>query len=84
MNALQTLIDTAWEQRSEFSPKSAPAEVRVAVAHVLAQLGERARGREKRRSMAGQSVGRKKPVLFIVFSFGGQRSHARRWVHAVL
>ena len=30
MNALQTLIDTAWEQRSEFSPKSAPAEVRVA------------------------------------------------------
>ena len=38
MNALQTLIDTAWEQRSEFSPKSAPAEVREAVAHVLAQL----------------------------------------------
>ena len=38
MNALQTLIDNAWEQRSEFSPKSAPAEVRVAVAHVLAQL----------------------------------------------
>ena len=38
MNALQTLIDNAWEQRSEFSPKSAPAEVREAVAHVLAQL----------------------------------------------
>ena len=38
MNALQTLIDTAWEQRTEFSPKSAPAEVREAVAHVLAQL----------------------------------------------
>ncbi len=38
MNALQTLIDNAWEQRTEFSPKSAPAEVRDAVAKVLAQL----------------------------------------------
>lgn len=36
--ALEQLIDQAWEQRTEFSPKNAPAEVRTAVAQVLAQL----------------------------------------------
>lgn len=36
--ALEQLIDQAWEQRAEFSPKNAPAEVRTAVAQVLAQL----------------------------------------------
>jgi len=35
---LQQLIDQAWEDRASFSPKSAPAQVREAVAHVLEQL----------------------------------------------
>lgn len=38
MSTLETLIDAAWEQRTEFSPKTAPAEVRDAVAQVLSQL----------------------------------------------
>jgi 2,3,4,5-tetrahydropyridine-2,6-dicarboxylate N-succinyltransferase len=37
---LQQIIDQAWENRTEFSPKSAPAEVRDAVAHVLQQLDQ--------------------------------------------
>jgi 2,3,4,5-tetrahydropyridine-2-carboxylate N-succinyltransferase len=37
---LQQLIDQAWESRAEFSPKSAPANVREAVAHVLNQLDQ--------------------------------------------
>ena len=35
---LQNIIDTAWEQRAEISPAGASAEVRDAVAHVLAGL----------------------------------------------
>jgi 2,3,4,5-tetrahydropyridine-2,6-dicarboxylate N-succinyltransferase len=35
---LQTLLEAAWERRTEFSPKSAPADVRDAVNHVLAEL----------------------------------------------
>ncbi|VVE71513.1 2,3,4,5-tetrahydropyridine-2,6-carboxylate N-succinyltransferase [Pandoraea captiosa] len=35
---LQTTIDQAWENRTEISAKSAPAEVREAVAHVIAEL----------------------------------------------
>ncbi|SAK62706.1 2,3,4,5-tetrahydropyridine-2,6-carboxylate N-succinyltransferase [Caballeronia catudaia] len=35
---LQSIIDTAWENRSELSPKAAPAEVREAVAHAIEQL----------------------------------------------
>jgi len=35
---LQNIIDTAWEQRADFSPSNAPAELREAVAHVLAGL----------------------------------------------
>jgi 2,3,4,5-tetrahydropyridine-2-carboxylate N-succinyltransferase len=35
---LQTLIDNAWEERTNFSPKSAPTDVRQAVADVLEQL----------------------------------------------
>ncbi|MDL5034552.1 2,3,4,5-tetrahydropyridine-2,6-dicarboxylate N-succinyltransferase [Pelomonas sp. APW6] len=35
---LQTLIDQAWEDRTQFSPSSAPAAVREAVDHVLAEL----------------------------------------------
>ncbi len=37
---LQKIIDQAWEDRANFSPKAAPAEVRDAVAHVLEQLNE--------------------------------------------
>jgi 2,3,4,5-tetrahydropyridine-2-carboxylate N-succinyltransferase len=37
---LQQLIDQAWENRAEFSPKSAPADVREAVAHILDQLDQ--------------------------------------------
>jgi 2,3,4,5-tetrahydropyridine-2-carboxylate N-succinyltransferase len=36
--ALQQTIEQAWENRTEFSPKSAPADVRDAVSHVLAEL----------------------------------------------
>jgi len=35
---LQQLLDQAWEDRANISSKSAPAEVREAVAHVLSQL----------------------------------------------
>lgn len=35
---LQQIIDQAWEERTQFSPKNAPAELREAVAHVIAQL----------------------------------------------
>ncbi|OGB23455.1 MAG: 2,3,4,5-tetrahydropyridine-2,6-dicarboxylate N-succinyltransferase [Burkholderiales bacterium RIFCSPLOWO2_02_FULL_57_36] len=37
---LQQVIDQAWENRAEFSPKSAPAEVRDAVSHVIDQLNQ--------------------------------------------
>jgi 2,3,4,5-tetrahydropyridine-2,6-dicarboxylate N-succinyltransferase len=37
---LQQIIDQAWEDRANYSPKSAPAEVRDAVAHVLEQLNQ--------------------------------------------
>ncbi len=37
---LQTIIDQAWEERADFSPKSAPAEVRDAVAAVIARLDD--------------------------------------------
>jgi 2,3,4,5-tetrahydropyridine-2,6-dicarboxylate N-succinyltransferase len=36
--SLQTLLDQAWEDRDNFSPKSAPKEVREAVQHVIAEL----------------------------------------------
>ncbi|PAX16858.1 2,3,4,5-tetrahydropyridine-2,6-dicarboxylate N-succinyltransferase [Vandammella animalimorsus] len=36
--ALQTLIENAWEERAAFSPSSAPADVRQAVEDVLTQL----------------------------------------------
>ncbi|HYF18990.1 MAG TPA: 2,3,4,5-tetrahydropyridine-2,6-dicarboxylate N-succinyltransferase [Ramlibacter sp.] len=35
---LQQTIDTAWENRASLSPSSAPAEVRDAVEHVIAEL----------------------------------------------
>jgi 2,3,4,5-tetrahydropyridine-2-carboxylate N-succinyltransferase len=37
---LQNIIDQAWEDRANFSPKSAPAEVRDAVAQVIEQLNQ--------------------------------------------
>lgn len=38
MNPLEQFIDSAWEQRAEFTPKNAPADVREAVSSVIAQL----------------------------------------------
>ncbi|HVK54354.1 MAG TPA: 2,3,4,5-tetrahydropyridine-2,6-dicarboxylate N-succinyltransferase [Burkholderiales bacterium] len=38
MDNLQNIIEQAFERRTEFSPASAPAEVKDAVAHVLDQL----------------------------------------------
>jgi len=35
---LQTLIETAWDNRAELSPASAPKEVLDAVTHVIDQL----------------------------------------------
>jgi 2,3,4,5-tetrahydropyridine-2-carboxylate N-succinyltransferase len=37
---LQQIIDQAWVDRANFSPKSAPAEVRESVAHVIDQLNQ--------------------------------------------
>ena len=39
---LQSFIDSAWEERANFSPKSAPADVRNAVADVLERCGVKA------------------------------------------
>ncbi len=39
-SSLQLIIDTAWDNRAELSPKAAPAEVREAVAHVLEALDQ--------------------------------------------
>ena len=36
--SLQQIIDLAWEDRASYSPKSAPNELRIAVADVLSQL----------------------------------------------
>jgi 2,3,4,5-tetrahydropyridine-2,6-dicarboxylate N-succinyltransferase len=45
---LQSTIDRAWDARTELSPASAPAAVREAVAHVIAELdGGRLRVAEK-------------------------------------
>ncbi|MFP5412664.1 MAG: 2,3,4,5-tetrahydropyridine-2,6-dicarboxylate N-succinyltransferase [Gammaproteobacteria bacterium] len=38
MSQIQTIIDKAWDDRANISPKAAPAEVRDAVAHVIAEL----------------------------------------------
>jgi 2,3,4,5-tetrahydropyridine-2-carboxylate N-succinyltransferase len=36
--ALQATLDAAWEDRANFSPKSAPPEIVAAVEHVIAEL----------------------------------------------
>ena len=38
MSQIEQFIDAAWEQRAEFTPKNAPADVREAVDSVIAQL----------------------------------------------
>ncbi|MFN5883487.1 MAG: 2,3,4,5-tetrahydropyridine-2,6-dicarboxylate N-succinyltransferase, partial [Burkholderiales bacterium] len=38
MSTLQTLIESAWEQRAELTPAKAPAEIREAVGHVINEL----------------------------------------------
>jgi 2,3,4,5-tetrahydropyridine-2-carboxylate N-succinyltransferase len=38
MSQLASVIDAAWETRTTLSPSAAPAEVREAVAHVIAEL----------------------------------------------
>ncbi|MCC6197216.1 MAG: 2,3,4,5-tetrahydropyridine-2,6-dicarboxylate N-succinyltransferase [Burkholderiales bacterium] len=38
MNSLAAVIDAAWETRTTLSPAAAPAEVRDAVAHAIAEL----------------------------------------------
>lgn len=38
MSNLQSVIEQAWENRTQYSPASAPAELREAVNHVLAEL----------------------------------------------
>ena len=49
VTSLQPIIDDAWERRTELSPSSAPAQVKDAVARVLAELDAgRIRVAEKR------------------------------------
>jgi 2,3,4,5-tetrahydropyridine-2-carboxylate N-succinyltransferase len=49
MNALQATIDRAWDDRASLSPTAAPADVKDAVAQVIADLDEgRLRVAEKR------------------------------------
>ena len=50
---LQTLIETAWDQRAELSTTQAPADVREAVAHVIAEL-DAGRLRVAERQAVGQ------------------------------
>jgi 2,3,4,5-tetrahydropyridine-2-carboxylate N-succinyltransferase len=38
MSSLQSTIDSAWEERAALNPSSAPAPIREAVEHVLAEL----------------------------------------------
>ena len=51
--ALQNILDTAWENRANLSPQSAPAEVREAVEHVLNEL-DQGRLRVATREAVGQ------------------------------
>jgi hypothetical protein len=53
---LQQIIDTAWENRAELSPKAAPADVREAVAHAIEQLDKGRCASPKRRTATGSSI----------------------------
>jgi 2,3,4,5-tetrahydropyridine-2-carboxylate N-succinyltransferase len=50
---LQTIIDTAWENRTQYSPSSAPKELSDAVEHVIAELNS-GRVRVANREAVGQ------------------------------
>lgn len=62
---LQQIIDQAWEDRANFSPKTAPAELREAVAHALSQLDSGALRVAERISVGNWQVNQwiKKAVL---------------------
>lgn len=53
---LQSIIDTAWDNRAELSPKAAPAEVREAVAHAIEQLDKGALRVAEKRTATGSST----------------------------
>lgn len=61
---LQNLIETAWEERAGLSPNSAPAALREAVAHVIADL-DAGRSRVAEKTASGWQVHQwiKKAVL---------------------
>ena len=50
---IQTIVDTAWENRASMNPANAPADVRDAVEHVIAELNA-GRLRVATRESAGQ------------------------------
>ena len=45
VTSLQSVIEDAWERRTEFAPASAPATVKAAVEKVIAQLDAGPRSR---------------------------------------
>ena len=65
MATLQNIIDQAWEDRANLSPSSAPAEVREAVASVLAGLNDGSIRVAERQSVGKWNVNQwvKKAVL---------------------
>ena len=65
MATLQNIIDQAWENRANLSPSSAPAEVREAVASVLAGLNDGSIRVAERQSVGKWNVNQwvKKAVL---------------------
>jgi 2,3,4,5-tetrahydropyridine-2-carboxylate N-succinyltransferase len=81
--ALQALIDQAWEDRTSLSPKSAPNDIREAVANVISQLDRRtARGREARQGLGRQPVDQEGRAA--VVPPGRQRADERRRLCPVL
>jgi 2,3,4,5-tetrahydropyridine-2-carboxylate N-succinyltransferase len=62
---LQNIIETAWEQRAEISPSNGSAELRDAVAHVLAGLDDGSLRVAERRAVGDWTVNQwiKKAVL---------------------
>jgi 2,3,4,5-tetrahydropyridine-2-carboxylate N-succinyltransferase len=76
-SSLASTIDTAWENRANLSPSSAPAEVREAVEHVLAEL-DAGRLRVAQKGDTGWSVHQwiKKAVLLSFRLSDNQPMHA--------
>ena len=54
--ALQALIDQAWEDRTSLSPKSAPNDIREAVANVISQLDSGALRVAEKQARTGSST----------------------------